>query len=101
MTESISFRQLVTLANAVALDLRRCFGADAVRPLTFLDLTRRLDARRQADAVDLDTLEDQIGWRIAPGLEDPDSFADLPAAVLADIAAHVGADWRGLLSAGA
>lgn len=61
MTETISFRQLVTLADAVALDLRSLFGADAVPPLTFADLARLLDERRRAGAIDLDTLEDEIG----------------------------------------
>lgn len=99
MTETISFRQLVTLANVVALDLRRLFDADAVPPLTFADLARLLDERRLAGAIDLDTLEDEVGWGVKAGLEDPDALADLPAAALSEIGAHVGADWRGLLPA--
>jgi hypothetical protein len=73
------------------------FGADAAPPLTFDDLARLLDDRRRAGAVDLDTLEDEIGWGVKSGLADPDSFADLPAAALSEIGAYVGADWRGLL----
>ena len=89
MTETISFRQLVTLADAVALDLlRSLFGADAVPPLTFADLARLLDERRRAGAIDLDTLEDEIGWGVKSGLENPASFADLPAAALSEIGAR-------------
>jgi hypothetical protein len=97
LMDAISFRQLLMLAEAISLDLHRCFDAGAVPALTFLDLKRRLDARRRLDAVDLETFEEQLGWSIAHQLEDPSAFADLPADALADIAAHVGADWRGLL----
>jgi hypothetical protein len=87
----------LTLADAVALDLRALFGADAVPSLTFAELASRLEERRSADAIDLDALEDEVGWGVKAGLENPESFADLPAAALGEIAAHVGADWRGLL----
>jgi hypothetical protein len=75
------------------------FGADAAPPLTFADLARLLDERRRAGGVDLDILEDEVGWGVKAGLENPDAFADLPAAALSEIGAHVGADWRGLLPA--
>ena len=94
LTSVVSFRDAVTLADLLELDLRRMFGADDT-VVTFADLAAALRVR--AGETPLEQLEDELGWELGDGLADPDAFAEFPLDGLADVAAPLGLDWRHLL----
>jgi transcriptional regulator with XRE-family HTH domain len=94
ITSSLSFGNVVALAELLGLDLRRMFGADDT-VITFADLAAAVRTRL-ADTL-LDQLEDEIGWDLAGALDDPAAFAQFSLDGLADVAAPFGLDWRQLL----
>jgi len=94
LTSVISFREAVTLADLLDLDLRRMFGADDT-VVTFEDLAAALHER--LGETPLEQLEDELGWELADALADPAAFAEFSLDGLADIATPVGLDWRHLL----
>jgi transcriptional regulator with XRE-family HTH domain len=94
LTSVVSFRDAVTLANLLELDLRRMFGADDT-VVTFADLAAALRVRLAETP--LEQLEDELGWELADALADPAAFAEFSLDGLADIAAPFGLDWRHLL----
>jgi hypothetical protein len=94
ITSVVSFRDAVTLADLIELDLRRLFGADDT-VVTFAELAAAIRAR--LDETPLEQLEDELGWELADALSDPAAFAEFSLDGLADVAAPVGRDWRHLL----
>jgi hypothetical protein len=94
ITSVVSYRDAVTLADLVALDLRRMFGADDT-VVTFADLAAALRVR--LGETPLEQLEDELGWELAGALADPTTFAEFSLDGLADVAAPLGLDWRHLL----
>jgi hypothetical protein len=94
ITTSLSFGNVVTLAELLGLDLRRMFGADDT-VLTFADLAAAVRTRL-ADTP-LEQLEDDVGWELADALDDPAAFARFSLDGLADVATPFGLDWRHLL----
>jgi hypothetical protein len=96
IADALSFDQLVTLANAIQFDLRRFFDAHDIGHVTFAELAVRLEPFARSEAA-LAALENQVGWELRRHLDDPSTFAELPAVALADIGEPVGVDWRSLL----
>jgi hypothetical protein len=94
ITSVVSFREAVTLADLLELDLRRLFGADDT-VVTFAELAAALRVRLHETP--LEQLEDELGWELADPLSDPAAFADFSLDGLADVGAPVGIDWRHLL----
>jgi len=94
LTSVVSFREAVTLADLLELDLRRMFGADDT-VVTFEDLAAALHER--LGETPLEQLEDELGWELGDALADPAAFAEFSLDGLADIATPVGLDWRHLL----
>jgi transcriptional regulator with XRE-family HTH domain len=94
ITTSISFGNLVTLAELLDLDLRRLFGADDA-VLTFAELADVI--RTRLPTTPLEELEDELGWELADALAEPAAFAEFSVDGLADVAAPFGLDWRHLL----
>ena len=94
LTSVISFREAVTLADLLELDLRRLFGADET-VITFADLAAALRVR--LGETPLEQLENELGWELADAVADPDAFAEFSLDGLADVAAPLGLDWRQLL----
>lgn len=94
ITSVVSFRDVVTLADLLELDLRRMFGADDTVK-TFEDLAAALRVR--LDETPLEQLENELGWELGAALADPAAFADFSLDGLADVAGPVGLDWRQLL----
>jgi len=94
ITSVVSYREAVTLAGLLELDLRHMFGADAT-VVTFTDLAAALRVRLRETP--LEQLENELGWELAGVLADPTTFAEFPLDGLADIAAPLGLDWRHLL----
>jgi transcriptional regulator with XRE-family HTH domain len=94
ITTSLSFGNVVTLAELLDLDLRSMFGADEA-VMTFADLAAAVRTRL-ADTP-LEQLEDDIGWELADALDDPAAFAEFSLDGLADVATPFGLDWRHLL----
>jgi hypothetical protein len=90
----VSFREAVTLANLLELDLRRMFGADDT-VVTFADLAAAL--RLRLAETPLEQLENELGWELADALADPAAFAEFSLDGLADVAAPFELDWRHLL----
>ena len=95
LTSVISFREAVTLADLLELDLRRMFGADDTTVVTFGDLAAALRVRLRETP--LERLENELGWELADALADPAAFSEFSLDGLADVAAPVGLDWRHLL----
>lgn len=94
ITSVVSFREAVTLASLLELDLRRMFGADDT-VVTFVELAAALRAR--LGETPLGQLEDDLGWELADALADPAAFAEFSLDALGDVATPVGLDWRHLL----
>lgn len=94
ITSVISFREVVTLAGLLELDLRRLFGADDT-VLTFAELAAAV--RSRLGETPLEQLENEIGWELADAVSDPAAFAQFSLDGLADVAAPFGLDWRHLL----
>jgi hypothetical protein len=94
ITSVVSFREAVTLADLLELDLRRLFGADDTI-VTFEELAAALRVR--LGETPLEQLENELGWELADALADPDAFAEFSLDGLADVAAPFGIDWRNLL----
>ena len=94
IASSLSFENVVTLAELLDLDLRHMFSADAA-VLTFGDLAAAVRTRL-ADTP-LEQVENEIGWELAEALDDPAAFAQFSLDGLADVAAPFGLDWRQLL----
>jgi hypothetical protein len=94
ITSSVSFANVVTLAELLDLDLRRMFGADDT-VMTFADLAAA--ARTRLADTPLEQLENDVGWELADALDDPGRFAEFSLDGLADVAAPFGLDWRRLL----
>jgi hypothetical protein len=94
ITSVVSFREAVTLADLLELDLRRMFGADDTA-VTFADLAAAVRVRLRETP--LEQLENELGWELADALADPAAFAEFSLDGLADIAAPFGLDWRHLL----
>ena len=94
LTTVVSFREVVTLADLLDLDLRRLFGADDT-VITFAELAAALRVRLRETPLEL--LEDELGWELADALADPAAFAEFSLDGLADVAAPFGLDWRHLL----
>jgi transcriptional regulator with XRE-family HTH domain len=94
ITSVVSFRDAVTLAGLLELDLRRMFGADDT-VLTFEELAAALRVR--LGETTLEQLENELGWELADALADPAAFAEFSLDGLADVAAPFGLDWRHLL----
>jgi hypothetical protein len=94
ITSSLSFRDVVTLAELLRLDLRRMFRADDT-VMTFADIAAAVRTRL-ADTP-LEQLENEVGWELADALDDPAAFADFSLDGLADVATPLGLDWRQLL----
>jgi hypothetical protein len=97
ITSSLSFANVVTLAELLDLDLRRMFGADET-VMTFADLAAAV-RRRLADTR-IEQLENEIGWELADAVDDPAAFAEFSLDGLADVAAPFALDWRHLLPHG-
>lgn len=95
LTSVVSYRDVVTLAGLVELDLRRLFGADDDTFATFVELAAAV--RTRAGETPLEQFENEVGWELAAALSDPTAFADFPLDGLADIAAPLNLDWRHLL----
>jgi len=93
VVDALDFDQLVRLAEAIELDLRRFFDADGVGVTTFAELAALLERWPGTTA----ELEDEVGWELRRHLDDPRTFGELPAVALADIGGAVGIDWRSLL----
>jgi transcriptional regulator with XRE-family HTH domain len=93
----ISFDQLVLLTSALALDARRLFDAPELEHASFAELASRLEQLLANEGIDLEALENEVGWELRAHLDDPGTFGELPAAALADIAPRVGYDWRSFL----
>jgi hypothetical protein len=94
LTSVVSYRDAVSLADLLELDLRRMFGADDTA-LTFADLAAALRVR--LGETPLEQLEDELGWELAGALADPTTFAEFSLDGLADVSAPLGLDWRQLL----
>ena len=94
ITSAISFREAVTLADILELDLRRMFGADDT-VVTFAELAAALRVR--LGETSLEQLENEVGWELADALAEPTAFAEFSLDGLADSAASCGLDWRHLL----
>src|SRR3954454_2522890 len=94
ITSVVSFRDAVTLADLLELDLRRMFGADDTL-VTFAELAAALRLRLRDTP--LEQLENELGWELAGALAAPAPFADFPLDGLADVAPPFGLDWRHLL----
>jgi hypothetical protein len=94
ITSVVSYRDAVTLADLLQLDLRHMFGADDTA-LTFADLAAALRVR--LGETPLEQLEDELGWELAGALADPTTFAEFSLDGLADVSAPLGLDWRQLL----
>ena len=94
LTSVVSFRDAVTLASLVDLDLRRLFGADETIA-TFTELAAAVRTRVGETA--LEQFEDEVGWELSAAMADPTAFAEFTLDGLADIAAPLGLDWRRLL----
>ena len=97
VVDCISLGQMKTLAAALGLDLRDFFAARDVGQLTLTDFAARLEGLLDGRPESLDALEEEVGWEFARHLEDPETFAELPAIALADIGTAVDVDWRSLL----
>ncbi len=94
ITSVVSFRDVITLAELLELDLRRLFGTDDT-VTTFAELAAAVRARL-ADTP-LEQLENELGWELADAISDPAAFAEFSLDGLADVAAPFGLDWRHLL----
>ena len=94
ITSVVSYRDAVTLADLLELDLRRMFGADD-KVVTFAELAAAL--RDRLGETPLQQLENELGWELAGALADPSTFAEFSLDGLADVAAPLGLDWRHLL----
>jgi hypothetical protein len=94
ITSVVSFRDVVTLADLVELDLRRLFGADDT-VVTFAELGAAVCSR--LGETPLEQLENEVGWELADVVSDPAAFAEFSLDGLADVAAPFGLDWRHLL----
>jgi len=94
ITSSVSFGNVVTLAELLDLDLRRMFEADD-GVLTFAGLAAAVRTRL-ADTP-LEQLENELGWELADALDDPAAFSEFSLDGLADVAVPFGLDWRQLL----
>ena len=90
VVDALTYDQLLVLAGAIGLDLRRFFEAGPAEA-TFAELAARL-----ASAGALEELEERAGWEFRKQVEDPASFGELPPIALADIGALVGVDRRPL-----
>jgi hypothetical protein len=97
VVDALSLDQLVQLAAALRLDLRSFFGAEGIGHVTFAELAARLERLRVESAMPLAALEDSVGWELRRHLDAPETFGELPAIALADIAAPLGLDWRSFL----
>lgn len=97
IVDALTFEQLSILADAIGLDLRRFFKAENVGHVTFAELASRLEHFAGTDSASVAALEDRVGWELRRHLDDPRTFAELPAIALADIGEPVGVDWRSLL----
>jgi hypothetical protein len=97
ITSSLSFANVVRLAELLDLDLRRMFGADDT-VITFADLAAAVRTRL-ADTP-LQQFENEVGWELADALDDPAAFAGFSLDGVADVAAPLGLDWRQLLPQG-
>ena len=94
ITSVVSFREVITLAELLELDLRQLFGAgEAV--VTFAELAAAVRAR--VAETPLEQLENELGWEVADALSDPAAFAEFTLDGLADVATPFGLDWRHLL----
>jgi len=96
IVDTISFDQVVQLADAIRLDLLSFFTAETVEEVSFTELAVRL-RRLIAGGLALPDLEDQVGWELRSYLEEPATFGELPAIALADIGERVGLEWRSFL----
>jgi ribosome-binding protein aMBF1 (putative translation factor) len=94
ITSVVSFREAVTLADLLELDLRSMFGADDT-VVTFAELADAL--RERLGETLLEQLENELGWELADALADPAAFAEFSLDGLADIAGPFGLGWRHLL----
>ncbi|HUR16011.1 MAG TPA: hypothetical protein VMZ33_01885 [Candidatus Limnocylindrales bacterium] len=94
ITSVVSYRDAVTLAGLLELDLRGMFGADDT-VIAFADLAAAL--RLRLGGTSLEQLEDELGWELAGALADPTTFAEFSLDGLADVAGPLGLDWRHLL----
>ncbi len=94
ITSVVSFRDVVTLAELLELDLRRLFGADDT-VITFADLAATV--RLRLAETPQEQLENELGWELGDAVSDPAVFAEFTLDGLADVAAPLGLDWRHLL----
>ncbi|MGE5691345.1 MAG: hypothetical protein ACM33B_12390 [Pseudomonadota bacterium] len=94
ITSVVSFRDVVTLADLIELDLRRLFGADD-RVVTFAELAAAI--RAHLGQTPLEQFENDVGWELEDAVADPAAFAEFSLDGLADIAGPLGLDWRRLL----
>ncbi|HEY7003348.1 MAG TPA: hypothetical protein VH281_03625 [Gaiellaceae bacterium] len=100
IVDCISFNQLTKLASTLGLDLREFFDAGSIGRLTFAEFAVRIQRSAGVHPASLAAFEERVGWELRRHLEDPETFAELPAIALADIGAAVGVDWRSFLPDG-
>jgi hypothetical protein len=97
IVDALDFDQLLQLGTALPLDLRSFFAAEGVGHVTFAELAVRLERLLESERMHLAAFEDRVGWELRGYLSAPETFAELPAIALADIAAPFGLDWRSFL----
>jgi transcriptional regulator with XRE-family HTH domain len=97
IVDTVSLAQLLQLGAALRLDLRSFFAAERVGHVTFAELAVRLKRLLEAERMPLAAFEDRVGWELQRHLDAPETFGELPAIALADIAAALSLDWRSFL----
>ena len=94
IVDTISFDQLIKLADALSFDVRSFFDATTLPHVPFDELATRLTGLLVDGGDTVATLEERAGWEFSRHLHAPVTFGELPAIALADIGACVGLDWR-------
>jgi transcriptional regulator with XRE-family HTH domain len=97
IVDTISFDQLIKLCRAIGLEPRSFFASGDLGYASFGELATRLTQVLTDESLDVDELEDEVGWELRAHLEEPGTFGELPAVALADIGERFGIDWRSFL----
>ena len=96
----LSLQELITLSNALGIDLVDFFSNGASKPAESVSLdalAEKINEYLTAQNLTVAEFEEAVGWEVANCLTEPSQFMNFNLDGLVDVTGPLGVDWRAVL----
>ena len=97
----LSLQELITLSNALGIDLVDFLSNGASKPAESVSLdalAEKINEYLTAHNLTVAEFEEAVGWEVANCLTDPNQFMNFNLDGLMDVSRPLGVDWRSVLA---